>query len=44
MQLTWDEIQANAIAFSKKWQEAKPEEAEAQGFSLDYCIFLHSIF
>ena len=36
MQLTWDEIQANAIAFSKKWQEAKSEEAEAQGFLLDF--------
>ena len=31
--LTWDEIQSNAVAFSKKWQDAKSEEAEAQGQS-----------
>ena len=36
MQLTWDEIQANALAFSKKWQDAKSEEAEAQGFLIDF--------
>ena len=36
MQFTWDEIQANAIAFSKKWQDAKSEDAEAQGFLLDF--------
>ena len=36
MQLAWDEIQANAVAFSKKWQKAKNEEAEAQGFQLDF--------
>ena len=36
MQLTWDEIQANAVAFSKKWQDAKSEEAEAQGFLIDF--------
>jgi len=36
MQLTWDEIQANAVAFSKKWQAAKSEEAEAQGFLIDF--------
>jgi len=35
-QLTWDAIQSNAIAFSKKWQKAKNEEAEAQGFQLDF--------
>ena len=36
MQLTWDEIQANAIAFSKKWQDAKSKEAEARGFLIDF--------
>ena len=36
MPLTWDEIQANAVAFSKKWQAAKSEEAEAQGFLIDF--------
>ena len=35
-QLAWDTIQANAIAFSKKWQKAKNEEAEAQGFLIDF--------
>src|SRR5215469_5718565 len=35
-QLPWDTIQANAITFSKKWQRAKSEEAEAQGFQLDF--------
>jgi hypothetical protein len=34
--LSWNTIQANAIAFSKKWQKAKNEEAEAQGFQLDF--------
>jgi len=28
LQLAWDEIQANAVTFSKKWQNAKNEEAE----------------
>ena len=36
MQLTWDEIQSNAVAFSKKWQDAKSEEAEAQDFLIDF--------
>jgi len=36
MQLTWDTIQANAIAFSKKWKDAKNEEAEVQGFEIDF--------
>jgi len=34
--LTWDEIQANAVAFSKKWKDAKNEDAEAQGFLIDF--------
>ena len=36
MPITWDAIQANAIAFSKKWIYAKNEEAEAQGFLIDF--------
>ncbi|MCL2458472.1 MAG: transposase [Desulfobulbus sp.] len=36
--LTWDAIQANAIAFSKRWQGARNEEAESQSFMTD---FLH---
>ena len=35
MQLTWDEIQRNAIRFSKKWKDAHKEEAQAQAFQLD---------
>jgi hypothetical protein len=34
--LTWDEIQANAIAFAKKWKGAHNEEAQAQSFELDF--------
>ena len=34
--LSWDEIQSNAVAFSKKWVQSKSEEAEAQGFTLDF--------
>ncbi len=36
--LTWDNIQANAIAFSKRWKEGHKEEAQAQSFVTD---FLH---
>jgi len=36
MQLTWDIIQENAIVFSRKWSDAKNEEAEAQGFEIDF--------
>ncbi|GHV49652.1 methylase [Synergistales bacterium] len=36
MQLSWDEIQANAIAFSKKWKGARNEESEAQAFELEF--------
>jgi len=32
MPLTWDEIQANATAFSKRWKDAANEEAQAQSF------------
>ncbi|MCL2670946.1 MAG: hypothetical protein FWF10_02795 [Clostridiales bacterium] len=30
--LSWDQIQANAVAFSKRWQNAYNEEAQAQSF------------
>jgi len=36
MKLSWDEIQANAIAFSKRWKDAKNEEAEAQNFVTEF--------
>lgn len=36
MKLSWEEIQGNAIAFSKKWKDARNEESEAQGFELDF--------
>ncbi len=34
--LTWDEIQANAITFSKRWKDAHNEEAQAQTFEVDF--------
>ena len=36
MPLSWDIIQANAISFSKRWKDAKNEEAEAQGFVMEF--------
>jgi len=36
MPLSWDDIQANAVAFSKRWKDAVNEEAEAQGFEIDF--------
>jgi hypothetical protein len=36
MRLTWEEIQANAITFSRRWKDAKNEEAEAQAFEIDF--------
>lgn len=36
MSLTWDVIQANAVAFSKRWRDARNEEAEAQAFEMDF--------
>lgn len=32
MPLSWSEIQANAITFSKRWKDATDEEAQAQSF------------
>lgn len=34
--LTWDEIQTNAIFFSKRWKDARNEESEAQGFLREF--------
>ncbi|MDR0499363.1 MAG: hypothetical protein LBH03_06500, partial [Holophagales bacterium] len=32
MKLSWDDIQANAISFSKRWEDAHDEMSEAQSF------------
>ena len=32
MHLSWDEIQANAVAFSKRWADAACEKQQDQGF------------
>ena len=32
MKLSWDEIQANAVVFSKRWKDASNEEASGQSF------------
>ena len=34
--LAWDIIQANAVAFSKRWKDAHNEEAQAQSFTTDF--------
>ena len=36
MQLTWDEIQANAIKFSKRWESSHDEKSEGQSFVRDF--------
>ncbi len=36
MQLTWEDIQANAVAFAKRWKSAHNEEAQAQSFETDF--------
>ena len=36
MQLSWDEIQAKALAFSKRWKDASDEKSEAQSFLRDF--------
>lgn len=36
MQLTWDEIRANAVRFVKRWKNAANEEAQAQTFQMDF--------
>ena len=38
MPLTWDSIQSNAVAFSKRWKDGHNEEAESQSFTTG---FLH---
>jgi len=34
--LSWDSIQSNAVAFSKRWKDAHNEEAQAQSFMTDF--------
>ncbi|MDL2318463.1 class I SAM-dependent DNA methyltransferase, partial [Eubacteriales bacterium OttesenSCG-928-A19] len=34
--LTWDEIRDGAMRFSKRWQHAANEEAQAQAFQIDF--------
>ncbi|MCL2679019.1 MAG: hypothetical protein FWF18_01800 [Dehalococcoidia bacterium] len=36
MALSWNEIQSKAIAFSKRWEAAHKEEAQAQSFTTDF--------
>ncbi|MDO4568690.1 MAG: class I SAM-dependent DNA methyltransferase, partial [Clostridia bacterium] len=36
MALTWEQIQANAVAFSKRWKDAAREEALAQTFEKEF--------
>ena len=36
MQLSWEDIQANAVTFVKRWKSAKNEEAQAQSFVTDF--------
>ena len=36
MQLSWDAIQANALAFSKRWKDGHDEKSEAQSFVRDF--------
>ena len=34
--LGWDEINANALAFSRRWKDANNEEAQSQAFQMDF--------
>ena len=36
MRLAWEAIQANSIAFSKRWKDAGNEDAQAQNFVTDF--------
>jgi len=36
MQLSWDDIQANAVKFSKRWDSTHREKAEAQPFVTEF--------
>ena len=36
MRLTWDQIQANAVSFSKRWAGQHEEKSEAQSFVRDF--------
>ncbi|MCL2075036.1 MAG: class I SAM-dependent DNA methyltransferase [Betaproteobacteria bacterium] len=36
MRLSWEAIQANAIAFAKRWKDARRENADAQAFVTEF--------
>ena len=36
MQLSWDKIQTNALAFAKRWKEEFNEKSEAQSSVRDF--------
>jgi hypothetical protein len=36
MLLTWDMMQAKALAFSKRWKDGSDEKSEAQSFVRDF--------
>ena len=36
MRLSWDEIQSNAVRFSKRWEKAHREKADAQHFISEF--------
>ena len=36
IRLTWENIQANAVKFSKRWKDAYNEEAQSQAFEIDF--------
>src|SRR5436305_1728038 len=36
MPLSWNEIKARALAFSKEWENTEQEEAEAQSFLIEF--------
>lgn len=38
MQLSWDEIYANAVTFSKRWEHGRSEKSEAQSFIRDFLV------
>ncbi|MCL1877743.1 MAG: hypothetical protein FWF80_02695 [Defluviitaleaceae bacterium] len=35
MRLPWDEIQSNAVSFSKRWEKARREKADEQPFIIE---------
>ncbi len=36
MALAWEQIQSNAVAFAKRWEDASNEEAQAQSFTAGF--------